>query len=130
MAKSIGMGGDLTFNSVAVHVTEWSIAVNNEVQDVTDTGSAGWQEMIAGINKATINATCFWNLTGTELSTTFAIGTIHAATAQVGPTPGGGGTAQTFTGNFIVSDFNVKNNAKTPIEFTVTLQSTGEVTMP
>ena len=52
----IGMGGSVG----TTPVTEWSITLNNDTQDVTDTGSAGWQAMLAGVSSAETTFTAFF----------------------------------------------------------------------
>ncbi|AWM39781.1 Phage major tail protein 2 [Gemmata obscuriglobus] len=124
MAKQIGMGGGVTAGSTECPVTEWTINVNNDTQDVTDTGSGGWQAMLAGVNSAETTFTAFWGGAVSVLSTLFAIGTTVPITLTVGT---GGGV---FAGSFVIKTFSVKNNAKTPVEFSCTGTSTGAVTMP
>jgi predicted secreted protein len=124
MAKLIGMTGSVQVASAVYPVSEWNINVNNDTQDVTDTASGGWYEGLAGINSAETTFTAFWGSAVANLSTTFAIGTTVVVTLNIG------NSAKFFTGSFIIKTFSVKNNAKTPVEFSCTGVSTGVVTMP
>jgi predicted secreted protein len=124
MAKLIGMGGNITVSSTAYPVSEWSANVSNDVQDVTDTGSSGWVNRIAGVNSAELTFKAWWGSSASTLSTIFAIGSVVSATLNIG------GGSQTFSGSFVITDFTVTNNAKTPVEFSCTAQSNGIVTMP
>lgn len=124
MGKAIGMSGSVMVGSAVYPVTEWNIALSNDVQDVTDTGSAGWQELLAGVNSAESTFTAFWGSSAALLSTAFAIGTTVAIILNIG------NTGKSFTGTFLIKTFSLKNNAKTPIEFSCTGGSTGSVTMP
>jgi predicted secreted protein len=124
MAKLIGMGGSVTVGAEAYPVSEWSIKVSNDKQDVTDTGSAGWQALIAGINMAEVTFKSFWGSSTTGLSTTFAIGTVVTIELAIGT------SGDTYEGSFLITDTTVTNPAKNPVEFECTGSSTGAVTIP
>ena len=124
MAKIIGDGGDVTAGATAAHVSEWSLNVSNEVQDVTDVASSGWAARIGGINSAELTFKCWWGGIATTLSTLFAIGTQVAATLDIGK------SGASITGNFVITSFGITNNVKNAVEFTCTAQSTGVVTLP
>ena len=124
MAKLIGMSGSITVSAATYPVSEWSVTVSNDVQDVVDTGSSGWVSRIAGVNSAELTFKAFWGSAVAELSTAFAIGTNIVPTLTIG------NSMETFTGTFIITSFTVTNNAKTPVEFSCTAESVGIVTMP
>ncbi len=124
MAKLIGMGGSITVSTAVYPVSEWSINVTDDVQDVTDTGSSGWTSRIAGVMSAELSFRAFWGSAAAILSTTFAIGTKVTASLAIG----GGG--DTVGGDFYISSFTITNNCKTPVEFQCTGQSDGAVTLP
>jgi predicted secreted protein len=122
MAKIIGQGGDISVSSTAYHVSEWSLAVSNDVQDVTDTGSNGWVSRIPGVSSGELTFRAWWGGSATALTTTFAVGTKVTASLTEG-TSGG-----TVSGAFYISGFTITNNSKTAVEFQATGQSDGAVT--
>lgn len=124
MAKLIGMGGSVTIGSTPYAVSEWSINVTGDIQDVTDTGSAGWVSRIGGVKSAELSFRAFWGGSVATLSTVFAINTKVSASLFIG------GGSQDFAGDFYISSFTVTNNCKTPVEFQCTAQSDGVVTPP
>src|SRR6266545_4097308 len=99
MAKLIGMGGSITVGAAAYPVSEWSINVSDDVQDVTDTGSAGWTSRIAGVKSAELSFRAFWGSAAATLSTTFAIGTSVSVSLALGS---GGDVVE---GDFYISGF-------------------------
>ncbi len=124
MAKLTGMGGNIELASNTVPVSKWSVAVKSDVQDVTDTNSGGWQENIGGVKSADLTFSAFWDTSASALSTLFAIGTTLFADLHLGS------GMQNVQGNWIVSDFTITNDAKTPITFECTCKSQGEITVP
>lgn len=124
MAKRTGMGGDITVGASVIPVSEWSANFSNEVQDVTDTGSNGWVARLKSTSSCEASVRAFWGGTAAVLSTVLAIGTTVTLTLTVG------GGSEEITGSFIVSGFTMTNNAKNAVEFSATLQSTGEITVP
>ncbi len=124
MAKITGMGGNITVSAADYPVSKWSLAVKDDVQDVVDTGSAGWEEYIAGVKSADLTFSAFWGSAVATLSNVFAIGTNVTATLKLGS----GG--QTASGVFIISDFTITNDAKTPITFECTAKSEGVISVP
>jgi predicted secreted protein len=124
MAKLIGMGGSITVGSGTFPVSEWSLNVSNDSQDVTDTGSNGWVATLAGVNSAELSFRAWWGSGPSVLSTAFAIGTSVTASLAIGS------GSEAITGNFIVSGFTFTNNAKSTVEFQVTAKSNGAITFP
>ncbi len=121
MASQIGMGGNIIIATTTIPVATWTIAAKNDVQDVTSTNDAGWQDVIAGVSSADLTFTAYWGKPAALLSTTCAIGTTVTFTGTYGTT-----TAAT-NGTFIISDFTIKNDAKTPITFECSAKSKGIV---
>lgn len=122
MAKLTGMGGNITVSATAYPVSNWSINVTNDVQEVTDTGSAGWAAFLAAVSGAELTFTAFHGAAGTAYATTFAQGATVAASLAIGS----GGS--TVGGSFIVSSYTITNDAKTPVEFQCTAKLTGALT--
>ncbi len=122
MAKLIGMGGHIAIGSSNYPVIEWSVNVTNELQDVTDTGSAGWANRIAGISTASGSFKAFWGSSAATLSTVFTQGTSGTLTMKIG----NGG--QTVLAPCLIGDYAITNNCKTPVEFSCNWQSDGAIT--
>ena len=124
MAKINGMGGSITVGGTAYPVQRWSAACKSDNQDTTDTGSSGWRACIAGTKSCDLTFTAFWDGAGTLLSTTFNIGATVSASCALGD----GG--DTLSGSFVISDFTITNDAKSPITFECSAWSNGAITMP
>ncbi|MFO0851679.1 MAG: hypothetical protein U0871_24415 [Gemmataceae bacterium] len=111
---------------VTVPVENWDINVESDAQDVTDTGSGGWQALINGIRKAEITLTGFWNAdaNGVNLSTVFTPGRVITVKCQLGnytvtTTSGvvsGTDEASFFQADVIVGNLKVGNNVRGPLE--------------
>ena len=125
--KGLGMGGNVTTGGSDYPVTEWNGTLENDAQDVTDTGSAGWQALLAGINKADVTFTAFWGSAAASLAATFGIGTTATLTLNVGAAAYT--NHATIAGTFIIKSFAIKNAAKNAIEFTCNASSTGAITV-
>lgn len=124
--KLIGMGGNVTVASANYPVSEWSINVTNDVQDVTDTASGGWIASLEGVSGAEVTFRAWWGSSPSTLSTTFAIGASVAVTLNIGNQ----GTPQAVSGNVVISSFTITNNAKTTVEFQCTGKNNGTFTFP
>lgn len=124
MAKLIGMGGSVTVGSAVYPVSEWSLNVSNDVQDVTDTGSAGWVASLEGVSSAELSFKAWWGSGPAVLSTTFGIGTTVSASLAIGS------GSEAITGSYVISGFTITNNAKTAVEFQCTAKSNGAITFP
>lgn len=121
MAKRTGMGGVVTVATVEYPVGEWAVTATNDVQDTTDTGSDGWMDNCEGVSSAECSFKAFWGSAAGSLASAFEIGTVVSADFGIG----GGGSV---SGDFRIKSFTITNNAKTPIEFSCTGTSKGEVT--
>ena len=123
MSKLTGMGGSVTVVSVVYPVKEWAMTIKNETQTVTDTGSSGWQEKIAGVSSASGSFTAYWGGVTQTLTTSFTQGSIVTASFAIGS------SAHAVSGSFIIDEDAIKNDATSPVEFSCTCSSTGAVTV-
>lgn len=125
MAFFIGQGGSVEFSrgvsTGTLCVENWQIEVRNDAQDVTTTCSGGFIDRIAGISDATLTFTGFFDAAASILSP-IQPGFDIDFTANIG-TAGG-----SIDMKAIVTSVSVENPAKATVKFTVTAQSTGEIT--
>jgi hypothetical protein len=121
MAKLIGMGGSVTVSTTAYAVSEWSVNVSNEVQDVTDTGSAGWVSRIGGVSSADVTFRAWWGGSVANFTTVFSPGTKVACSFQIGS------GSLTVDGDFYIESVSITNNSKNAVEFQCTGKSDGTI---
>lgn len=128
MAKLTGMGGSLTLVSdpdITFCVESWTVTLNNDVQDVTDTCSVGWIERIGGVSDASLSASMWYDpaqVGGGQITLLFT-GALISFVADIG------NSGNTIAGNFIVSTVGVENGAKPAVKLTFTALSSGQVTI-
>lgn len=116
------MGGHVTVGSSDYPVQEWTINVTNDLQDVTDTGSAGWVARLAGVHSAGGSFRAFWGSSAATLSTTFAQGVSATLVLKIGT----GG--QSVSVPSLIGGYTITNNCKTPVEFNCNYESNGSIT--
>jgi predicted secreted protein len=124
---------------VTIPVESWEGTVNSDLQDVSDTASGGWQELIAGFRDLEATLTGWWDATTDAVSLaailspgrpiTFALLLgAYKVTVSLG-VPVGTTTPGAVTGTAFVGTFKITNATKEAIKWEVTIKSTGPVTI-
>lgn len=121
MAIKTGIAGSITVGMTTYPVTEWSVVASDDLQDITDTSSDGWQVQLSSIKSAEATFKAFYGSTA-GLASAFAIGSTVTASFAIG------NTGDSVDGDFVIKSFTITNNYRTPIEFMCTASSTGEIT--
>ncbi len=121
-----GQSGNITIGTSSLVVEGWTISINGEALDVTNTGSGGWAENITGIKDAEITAKTFWDSAAMPTSSPYSLQPGNTATMVLAI----GASAKSFSVPARITNIKVENPAKGVIPFEVTAKSNGAVTFP
>jgi TP901-1 family phage major tail protein len=103
-----------------------SVKINNDTVDVTNSDSAGrWQELLGGVAVKKLEVSVSGVLLGTSVDKFIANSALNGSVVQFDIVVPGLGT---FSGNFIISDYDVSTEHAKEIPFTCTIMSTGVIT--
>lgn len=128
-----GQGGKITYDSVDYDVPEWKGEHEVETDTVTTTGSGGGRELIPTVEKMSVAAKLFYDLTKLPLGTgsgiggsskikpgRFATGTFHVGT---------GTGSNTYTGTWLVQKVGTAVVADKGITIDANFESSGPITV-
>lgn len=126
--KLSGELGDVKFGATALKVKEWSASISRDELDVTNKGSAGWQEMQLGIRRVEGSFTADWDITGgTPPYATVEPQEDVDFTLEIGdPAATDGQSTLTFTG--VVSSLEITSAVDGTVEYTGNFKNSGPVT--
>ncbi len=103
-----------------------SVKVNNDVVDVTNSDSAGrWQELLTGVAVKKLEVSGSGVLTGSSLDRTIVNAVLAGTPTQMDIVVPGLGT---FSGVFVMTDYDTTTEHNKEIVYSVTIQSTGAIT--
>lgn len=124
MAYLNGFSGNIQFASATLQVTEWTLNMNGEAVDTTNTGDSGWESNILGAKSWDGTAKSFWDgsavPTGTPGLTPGARGTVTLTA---------GSSGKTYTGTAQLTQCAIGNPVKGAISFDITFKGSGALTM-
>ena len=103
-------------------MTEWSSTENWNLKDLTTTCSGGYQEKGKGIRGISATFTGFFDPTVGEIAE-ISSGNVLDMTVNLG------NSASFVTGNFLVADWKITNNATEYVTIEVSIESTGAYTI-
>jgi hypothetical protein len=118
-----GFGGSLQLATNSLDVESWSLTVNGEALDTTNSGDAGWSSYILGARSWEGSCKTFWDSaavpTGAPGFTAGAQGTI---TLNVGS------SGKSYTGTVQLTQVSIENAAKGVVTFGVNFKGSGPLT--
>jgi predicted secreted protein len=119
-----GFGGSVTLGSATYDVTDWSLTVNAEAVDTTNTGDAGWESNILGAKSWEGSAKSFWDSAADPAGTAFAAGVRATITLLVAA------TGKSYSGSCQLVADNIENPVKGAVAFGFNFKGTGPLTYP
>lgn len=123
-----GALGKVTIESEDVAVKGWSISVEADTDDTTDSSTGGWADRISSIKSASGSFTAVWDILKNpfEHGPAFAVGDEVALELYIG-TPG---DAHMFELQAILKTVEFDSENRLAVKWNCTFESTGVVTMP
>lgn len=129
-----GIGGKLTSGAIDFAVLDWNATTTNKVAEVTNSGSAGWQEFIPTVSGLSGSANCVWdstNIPDTGVAgplEPYRIGGADLVTLKLYC----GNSTKFYSFSAIIESLQVTSNANggDPVKFSVNFKSSGAVTTP
>lgn len=123
MAYINGFGGTVTFDGATLPVTEWTLDVNAEAIDTTNTGDSGWESNILGAKSWSGSAKAFWDAatvpTGSSGFVAGDRGTISLPA---------GSSGKSYTGTAQATQVSVGNPVKGAVTFNFNFKGSGSLT--
>lgn len=122
-----GFGGSITFGAspATLAVESWSLNINAEALDTTNTADSGWESNILGAKSWDGSLKTFWDSSAVPTGTAgFLPGTRATITLPVS------GTGKDYTGTCQLTKVGTENAAKGVVTFTVDFKGTGALTYP
>lgn len=118
-----GFGGSAVFASATLLVDSWSLNINAESLDTTNTGDAGWVSNITGAKSAEGSCKAYFD---TNAVPTGAAGILPGSSGTLSLNVGATGKTYAFTAR--ITQVSIENPAKGVVAFNVNFVSTGAVT--
>lgn len=107
-----------------------NFAINGESIDVSVFGNAGWRDRITGLRDATINISGFYAPTDATGQAALRAGILAGTQVDDVTVLADSAVATSgFTGNFFVSSFEISPAVTNAVEVSITLESTGAITV-
>lgn len=118
-----GFGGSATFAAEIMPVENWSLNVNAEALDTTNTADAGWESNITGAKSWEGSAKMFFDSADTPTNTLVpgSSGTVSLAV---------GATAKAYAGSCRITQVTIENAAKGVVTVSVSFKGNGALTFP
>ena len=129
-----GIGGKLTSGTTDFAVLDWNATTANKLTEVTNSGSAGWQEYISSVTGLSGSANCVWD--STNIPDNGSPGALEpyriGGTDIVALKLYCGNSTKFYSFNAVIESLQVTSNANggEPVKFSVNFKSTGSVTTP
>jgi hypothetical protein len=118
-----GFGGSVTFGSATLDVESWSLKVNADAVDTTNTGDAGWDSNILGSKNWEGSGKTFFDSAAVPTGTAgFTAGARATGTFPIGS------TGKSYTGSIQLTSIGFDNPAKSVVGFTFDFKGTGPLT--
>ncbi|WP_020469318.1 phage tail tube protein [Zavarzinella formosa] len=118
-----GFGGNAEFATSTLQVESWSLNINAESLDTTNTGDAGWVSNITGAKSAEGSCKAYFDVSAVP---TGAAGLLPGSSGTLTLNLGASGKAYMFTAR--ITQISVENAAKGVVTFGINFVSTGAVT--
>lgn len=122
MAEYInGFGGSVLFNAITVHVMNWTLTVNADPIDTTNTGDAGWESNILGCKNWEASLKMGWD--SSDIPTgNWVAGDLATLSLKVG------NLAKTYVGVAFLTKIEVVNEPKGEVMFNANFKGNGALT--
>lgn len=114
-----GFGGSVAWASGTVDVESWSLNINAEALDTTNTGDAGWESNILGAKSFDGSCKVFGEGANAAL---FIPGTRGSITFNVGT------TGKNYVGTVQLTKATIENSAKGVVTYACDFKGTGPLT--
>jgi predicted secreted protein len=118
-----GFGGSINFNSQDLVVESWSLTVNGEAVDTTNTGDSGWESNILGAKSWEGSCKTYWDSSAIP---TGAAGFLPGARATISLSVGSSG--KIYTGFCQITQITVENPVKGVVGFNFNFKGSGALT--
>lgn len=118
-----GFGGTITVGATSIPVESWSVSVNCEILDTTNSGDNGWESNINGAKMAEGSAKAYLDTAALPFSTV-AAGSSATIVLPVGS------TGDSFSIPARISKVGVENPVKGVCTLAIDFKSNGAVTYP
>ena len=118
-----GFSGSIQLAVANLDVTDWTLNVNAEAVDTTNTGDAGWESNILGCKSFDGSFKTFWDSTTVP---TGAAGFIAGARGTL--TLNVGNSGKSYVGSVQLTQVVIENPVKGAVAFNCTFKGTGPLT--
>lgn len=131
-----GIGGTIKAGAVTFAVLDWQFTTANKLVDVTNSGSAGYEEYITSVTGGSGTANCLWD--STNIPDAGSPGPVepfrgtNGANDLVSMELTCGNSAKKYSFSAVVESLAVTSNAAggEAIKFSVAFKSSGAITTP
>lgn len=118
-----GFGGSVQFAAYTLDVESWSLNVNGEAVDTTNTGDAGWESNILGAKSFEGSCKTYWDSASVPTGIAGLLaGSRGTATFNVGS------TGKSYVGSIQLTQITVENPVKGAVAFNLNFKGTGALT--
>jgi predicted secreted protein len=118
-----GFSGNIQLGANNLDVTDWTLNVNAEAVDTTNTGDAGWESNILGAKNFDGSFKTFWDSTAVPTGAAgFTAGARGTLTLNVG------NSGKSYVGTVQLTQVVIENPVKGAIAFNVTFKGSGALT--
>jgi hypothetical protein len=118
-----GFGGNVQLGSTNLDIDTWSLNVNGEAVDTTNTGDAGWESNILGAKSFDGNFKTYWDSAAIP---TGAAG--YTAGARATLTLNVGSTGKTYVGTAQLTKVTIENPVKGVVGFSCDFKGSSSLT--
>ena len=118
-----GFSGQIQLASGTLQVTDWTLNVNAEAVDTTNTGDAGWESNILGAKSFDGSFKTFWDSSAVPTGAPgFTAGARGTLTLNVG------NSGKSYVGTAQLTQVVVENPVKGAVAFNCTFKGSGAIT--
>lgn len=118
-----GFGGSISFGGVVLDVESWSLTVNGEAVDTTNTGDAGWESNILGARSWEGSCKTFWDAAAVPTGASGFVAGISAA--LILPV---GASGKAYSGVAQITQISIENPVKGVVSFGINFKGNGALT--
>lgn len=118
-----GYSGKIQLGANNLDITDWTLNVNADLPETTNTADAGWQSFILGAKGFEGSFKTFWDSSAVP---TGAAGFVAGATGTL--TLLVGNTGKSYVGTVFLTQVSIENAPKAAVAFNVTFRGTGSLT--
>src|SRR5688572_29777341 len=121
-----GFGGNFAVGANTLPIESWSLNVNAEALDTTNTGDAGWESNITGAKSAEGSVKAYWDSAANPMTAPLSILAGSTATAILNI----GSSGKSFTVPARITQVTVENPVKGVVPFNFSFKANGSITYP